>query len=673
MASMLSPRVWISSDRRRLVQVVPDPIREWYDKWDLRIAVLIAFFCHYFLLHGGGSRRTDTDTYRIIWPLYMTLEWVLSLSLGIISSKVGEQVGENDNNQALVAFWSTILLVQIGGPPTITAEALEDNALWHRTFLLWIFQTIRVLYIVLLAWRSNSWLSYFSSGMLLVGFIKCGEKTWAQYNASINIDEKSIISNRNSNELEMDDFPMDPPKLFEHFKLFFFSLSKDFVLSSKDLEREKSRFRNLGSKKAFEFVELQLWYAFNVFYTKVYVMFTHTGKTLCAITVSITMAVFICFCVVRDTAMHRISKVDRVITWILVVEVIFQELCTVAMLVGSSWNIKLMGPVDGPFYDEWRAFMNCNLITFSLQHNLHSWSLEHIKFELSIDDKTPDKSSKVNEVLTKNIFDYLLAKSNSTSQQCIGKNGMNFVIEESGLKSIEWTKHVEFHQSILTWHVATDLCFYHGIDDVEGLEQTVKDKVDNSKKISGYMLYLVVGKRYMLPIGRGVITIPATFIETSELFRELKAESNNVRDACEKLLRFYDEERGKRVQFSDSAVFDACRLARSLINEMETVKRWEFLEAMWIEILGYAATQCSPVEHAQQLRKGGEFLSRIWLLMAHLGLMEQFHALSSSQDQSTHHINGQEQGNNDERLQIPDEDRTGEGEVEVNNIVEEIP
>ncbi|MED6175945.1 hypothetical protein PIB30_083127 [Stylosanthes scabra] len=263
---------------------------------------------------------------------------------GIISSKVGEQIGENDNNQALVAFWSTILLFHIGGPPTITAEALEDNTLWRRTFLIWILQTIRVLYIVLLAWTSNSWLSFFSSGMIIVGFIKCGEKTFAQYNASINIDEKSIISNRNSNELGTD-FPMDPPKLFEHFKLFFFSLSKDFVLSSKDLEREKCRFRNLGSKKAFEFVELQLWYAYNVFYTKIYVMFTRTGKTLCAISVSITMAVFICFCIVRDTAMHRISKVDRVITWILVVEVIFQELCTVAMLRGSSWNIKLMPTV----------------------------------------------------------------------------------------------------------------------------------------------------------------------------------------------------------------------------------------------------------------------------------------------------------------------------------------
>ncbi|MED6164968.1 hypothetical protein PIB30_095219 [Stylosanthes scabra] len=581
--------IWISSERRRLVQVVPDPIREWYDKWDLRIAVLIAFFCHYFLLRGGGSRRIYGDTYRIFWSFYMTLEWVLSLSLGIISSKVGEQVGENDNNQALVAFWSTILLVHIGGPPTITAEALEDNALWRRTFLIWILQTIRVLYIVLLAWTSNSWLSYFSSCMTIVGFIKCGEKTWAQYNASINIDEKSIISNRNSSELETDDFPMDPPKLFEHFKLFFFSFSKDFVLSSKNLERKKSRFRNLDSEKAFEFVELQLWYAYHVFYTKVYVMFTRTGKTLCAITVSITMAVFICFCIVRDTAMHRISKVDRVITWILVVEVIFQELCTLAMLLGSSWNTKFMGPMDSSFFDEWRSFMNCNLITFSLQHNLHSWSLEQIKFELSTNDKTPDKTSKVNEILTKNIFDYLLAKSNSTSQQCIGKNGMNFVIEESVLKSFEWTKHVEFHQSILTWHVATDLCFYHGIDDVKGLEveQTVKDKVDNSKKISDYMLYLVIEKRHMLPIGRGVITVPATFVETSKRFRELNTESDNVRDACEKLLRFYDEEGGKRVQFSDSALFDAYRLARLLMNEMETVRRWEFLEAMWIEILGY--------------------------------------------------------------------------------------
>ncbi|XLR11522.1 hypothetical protein HN51_048255 [Arachis hypogaea] len=505
--------------------------------------------------------------------------------------------------------------------------------------------------------------------MLVVGFIKCGEKTWAQYNANIHIDKKfteksdESISNRNNNESTMD-FPKDPRKLFEHFKLFFFSLFKDLVLSFEDLEREQSRFRNLDHKKAFEFVEIQLWYAYDVFYTKAYVIFTRRGKTLCAITASITITVFICFCIVQDTTMHRISKVDQVITWLLVVGVVLQELVTIGKLLLSTWKVR-MHPVDIPFFEKWRGLRNCNLINFCLRYNLYYWSLEDIKSRLF--DKV-DRTFKVNEILTKNIFDYLLAKSSSTLQQCTGKNGMNFAIMESGLKSIEWTKHVEFHQSILTWHIATNLC-YHGIDDVEGLGQTVKDKVDNSRKISDYMLYLLIMQRHMLPIGRGVITAPATFTETSKLFRELKVESDNVREACEKLMQF-DKER-KRVR-PGSALFDGCSLARSLINEMETVRRWEFLEAMWIEILGYAATQCRPEQHAQQLRKGGEFLSQIWLLMAYLGLIEQFHVhSSSSKDQSTHHhINQQEQGNNDERLQIP-EDRTGEGEV--NDIEEEIP
>ncbi|KAM7468849.1 hypothetical protein LguiA_007032 [Lonicera macranthoides] len=41
-------------------------------------------------------------------------------------------------------------------------------------------------------------------------------------------------------------------------------------------------------------------------------------------------------------------------------------------------------------------------------------------------------------------------------------------------------------------------------------------------------------------------------------------------------------------------------------------------------MLAYAATHCRGRHHAQQLRKGGELLTHVWLLMAHLGITEQF-------------------------------------------------
>jgi hypothetical protein len=74
---------------------------------------------------------------------------------------------------------------------------------------------------------------------------------------------------------------------------------------------------------------------------------------------------------------------------------------------------------------------------------------------------------------------------------------------------------------------------------------------------------------------------------------------------------------------SKSVLFDGCRLAH-LLQNMEKEKKWEFVCNVWIEILGYAASHCRGYYHAQQLSRGGELLTHVWLLMAHLGITEQF-------------------------------------------------
>ncbi|TKY64268.1 DUF594 family protein [Spatholobus suberectus] len=52
---------------------------------------------------------------------------------------------------------------------------------------------------------------------------------------------------------------------------------------------------------------------------------------------------------------------------------------------------------------------------------------------------------------------------------------------------------------------------------------------------------------------------------------------------------------------------------------------WELITQVWVEMLGYAAaSHCQGIHHAQQLRHGGELLTHVCLLMAHLGITDQF-------------------------------------------------
>ena len=74
---------------------------------------------------------------------------------------------------------------------------------------------------------------------------------------------------------------------------------------------------------------------------------------------------------------------------------------------------------------------------------------------------------------------------------------------------------------------------------------------------------------------------------------------------------------------SKSLLFDACKLT-TVIMGLKGTNKWKLVAQVWVELLSYAAVNCTPITHVQQLGKGGEFLSLVWLLMTHLGLAKEF-------------------------------------------------
>jgi hypothetical protein len=64
-------------------------------------------------------------------------------------------------------------------------------------------------------------------------------------------------------------------------------------------------------------------------------------------------------------------------------------------------------------------------------------------------------------------------------------------------------------------------------------------------------------------------------------------------------------------------------LARQLLS-LAPEKRWEMIKEVWIEMVAYTAAHCPWKEHTQQLRRDGELLTHVSLLMLHLGLSEQY-------------------------------------------------
>ncbi|KAK3409116.1 hypothetical protein EUGRSUZ_J01282 [Eucalyptus grandis] len=95
--------------------------------------------------------------------------------------------------------------------------------------------------------------------------------------------------------------------------------------------------------------------------------------------------------------------------------------------------------------------------------------------------------------------------------------------------------------------------------------------------------------------------------------------------ACKSLLsvgRDGRPDRGDR-----EAIKPALLNARALARELQCIEnkyRWKIMSEVWAELLGYAAVHCGSYAHAQQLCKGRELITLVWLLMAQLDVHPHF-------------------------------------------------
>lgn len=58
------------------------------------------------------------------------------------------------------------------------------------------------------------------------------------------------------------------------------------------------------------------------------------------------------------------------------------------------------------------------------------------------------------------------------------------------------------------------------------------------------------------------------------------------------------------------------------LEEMRDDSRWKMLADFWTEMILYAAPSDNAKDHIQHLANGGEFLTHLWALLSHAGILE---------------------------------------------------
>ncbi|KAF7151607.1 hypothetical protein RHSIM_Rhsim02G0082000 [Rhododendron simsii] len=673
----------IVAKRRSLFQLFPESLARNWNLWEVRALVLFSFSLQVALVFCGSRRKYEYRIWlrAILWLAYQAANWATNFSLNVLSHGQEDcKTKSLDQHYKSMTIWAPLFLLHLCSPYTITAYSLEDNELWMRQ-LFGLSSSFGVaIYILYMSWTGSP-LNYLSIPLLVAGMIKFGERIWVQYMASSIQFRDSMLPRPDPgpnyakfmdaySAKEAEGFKINRGPLIEipreedpvhtlaktdisydeilrqayAFFMTFKRLFADLILSFQDYKESRSFFHKHSWEVAFKVVEVELGFVYDVLYTKAAMTYSRVSLFLRLLILFLSTSLFSAFFIIywRD-----FPDIDMIITCSLLAGFNFLELYEVILLLSSDWatlwwgthkNLIMMNLIDGiisflrgwhlvPAKRKWSDHMaQYNLLSFCLKEKSATQCRVQKFFREKL-EKYLYTFEAVSPELKELIFILLTEKSLSANnikecqKLCAFRGGL--VLEIMGcLDQLGWSINIEFDQSILLWHIATDLCYYQDLNANSSLVENLNCKI--SKMLSDYMLYLLVMCPFMLPNGIGQIRFQDTCAEAIEFLQEWKSIAN-VDETCAELLLVNtkvlpSEVKGDR---SKSVLFDACRLAKDL-RIMENEQKWKVVSRVWVEMLSYAASHCQWQHHARQLTNGGELLTHVSLLMAHLGLSEQF-------------------------------------------------
>uniref|UniRef100_K3ZLL2 DUF4220 domain-containing protein n=1 Tax=Setaria italica TaxID=4555 RepID=K3ZLL2_SETIT len=201
--------------------------------------------------------------------------------------------------------------------------------------------------------------------------------------------------------------------------------------------------------------------------------------------------------------------------------------------------------------------------------------------------KGSKKSVKVSEDVKKAIIDSLLASNGHLT------NGVTSLQKNGVHDDLKWACDATatdgaLARTIVVWHIATTQC-------EQKLDKQVKeeDAVKTASTLSKYCMHLLAFAPNLLPDHSSI---------------------------SESILDYTDDD---CVDDETILVARGVHLARQLIDNIQDfTTRWKVLSDFWAEMMLYVSPSDDAREHLEVLAIGGEFITHLWALLTHAGVLK---------------------------------------------------
>lgn len=609
------------------------------NEWAVQALVLFSFTLQVTLLSLAWIRRHSIAIMPklVLWVAYQLADSTALFTLGhmAISSRSREE-------QPLMAFWAPFLILHLGGQDNITAYSFEDNRLWLRHLQTLVVQVMGASYVLYKYMPGKETLVMAAAVLIfVVGILKYGERIWALREATFDniarcLDQQEDYAS--AREREGDD-------LLQHVLQGRSSMDEENVLIGAHGLLDICRGLFIGSRggrrgylrhvllsfqmygRLDKLMELELSLMYDILYTKATVIHTWIGCCIRVIALAATVTATFLFLL---SSKHGHSRKDLAVTYVLLAGALLLEMISMVRAVFSTWTVVFLYKLKwywlyGEVLSIRRVFRVATHRRWSGtvgQHNFLWASANAVDASAAAEAKEEPPASEPTGYYCLDTMDrccwHRTKLSDSTKEQIMRKilemhENRQEIGSQPGVRafkalgldgSLGWRtiQDIGFEDSIMAWHLASDICLFSDRSNKLDLHEGVA-------VLSNYMMFLLVHRRYMLP-GPVRRTRYEQVRDDLNKFMHRKGRARSPQDLFVWALR-----RGLHDHLNSDdppAQYDTgVRLAAVLYHRLD---RLDIIFGVWVEMLSYVACNCSRESHARQLSSGGELVTIVWLM-----------------------------------------------------------
>ncbi|XP_062231817.1 uncharacterized protein LOC133929185 [Phragmites australis] len=210
---------------------------------------------------------------------------------------------------------------------------------------------------------------------------------------------------------------------------------------------------------------------------------------------------------------------------------------------------------------------------------------------------------------------------------CQLTNGVATLRKHGLLPRLEWAcRFPKLTDQILVWHIVTTRC--HWASGRPGRADALGEHRLIATKLSNYCAYLVAFVPEMLP---------DSSYNAEQIFdtavQQARDHLGGCRTASSILARLQEMERACLEDLESGGVYE--RAGTTTVIERAALlggqlraavgadaRRWQVLAEFWTELVLFLAPSDNVDIHGEMLGAGGEFMTQLWALLAHAGVLE---------------------------------------------------